>query len=57
MIVPDFIFTATAEAVVLVGGTPVFVDIQADFNIDVGQRKAGLRVAKDRAETARADRR
>lgn len=33
--VPSFTFTATAEAVVLVGATPVFVDIQEDtFNID-----------------------
>ncbi len=32
VIVPDFTFTATAEAVALVGGTPVFVDVQAaDF--------------------------
>ena len=27
VIVPDFTFTATAEAVALVGGTPVFVDV------------------------------
>jgi dTDP-4-amino-4,6-dideoxygalactose transaminase len=49
VIVPDFTFTATAEAVALVGATPVFVDVQAaDFNIDTGQLKAGLRAAKDK---------
>jgi UDP-2-acetamido-2-deoxy-ribo-hexuluronate aminotransferase len=54
VIVPDFTFTATAEAVALVGGTPVFVDIQADFNIDVGQLEAGLRTAKDNGLRPRA---
>jgi len=55
VIVPDFTFTATAEAVALVGGTPVFVDVQAaDFNIDVGQLEAGLRAAKDRGLKPRA---
>ncbi|WIM13726.1 DegT/DnrJ/EryC1/StrS aminotransferase family protein [Enhydrobacter sp.] len=55
VIVPDFTFTATAEAVALVGGTPVFVDVQAaDFNIDVGQLEAGLRAAKDGGLTPRA---
>lgn len=55
VIVPDFTFTATAEAVALVGGTPVFVDVRAaDFNIDVGQLEAALRVAKDEGLTPRA---
>jgi dTDP-4-amino-4,6-dideoxygalactose transaminase len=54
VIVPDFTFTATAEAVALVGGTPVFVDIQADFNIDVGQLQAGLRTARDNGLKPRA---
>jgi dTDP-4-amino-4,6-dideoxygalactose transaminase len=55
VIVPDFTFTATAEAVALVGGTPVFVDVQAaDFNIDVGQLEAGLRAAKDKRLKPRA---
>jgi dTDP-4-amino-4,6-dideoxygalactose transaminase len=55
VIVPDFTFTATAEAVALVGGTPVLVDVQAaDFNIDVGQLEAGLRAAKDRGLKPRA---
>jgi dTDP-4-amino-4,6-dideoxygalactose transaminase len=47
VIVPDFTFTATAEAVALVGATPVFVDVQAaDFNIDVGQLESGMLTAK-----------
>jgi dTDP-4-amino-4,6-dideoxygalactose transaminase len=55
VIVPDFTFTATAEAVALVGATPVFVDVQAaDFNIDVGQLEAGLRAAKDKGLRPRA---
>lgn len=46
VIVPDYTFTATAEAVALVGATPVFVDVQAaDFNIDTSQLEAGLRTA------------
>ena len=49
VIVPNFTFTATAEAVALLGGTPVFIDVQAaDFNIDVGQLEVGLRAAKDK---------
>jgi len=36
VIVPSFTFTATAEAVVLAGGKPVFVDIDPEtYNIDV----------------------
>lgn len=55
VIVPDFTFTATAEAVALVGGTPVFVDVQAaDFNIDVGQLETGLRAATDKGLRPRA---
>ena len=55
VIVPDFTFTATAEAVALVGATPVFVDVQAaDFNIDVGQLERGLRAAKDKGLEPRA---
>ncbi len=38
VIVPVFTFAATANAVLLVGATPVFVDIDpADFNINVAQ--------------------
>ncbi len=36
VVVPAFTFAATAEAVVLAGGIPVFADIRADtFNLDV----------------------
>ena len=55
VIVPDYTYTATAEAVALVGATPVFVDVQAaDFNIDVAGLEAGLRVARDRGLRPRA---
>jgi len=34
--VPSFTFTATAEAILLAGASPVFVDVEADsFNIDL----------------------
>jgi len=43
VLVPDFTFTATANAVLLVGATPVFVDIDAsDFNMDAGQLERAL---------------
>ena len=43
VIVPSFTFIATAAAVVLVGGTPVFADVEAEtLNLDV--RKAAARV-------------
>jgi dTDP-4-amino-4,6-dideoxygalactose transaminase len=55
VIVPDFTFTATAEAVALVGATPIFVDVQpAEFNIDTGQLEAGLHVARDKGLKPRA---
>ncbi|UYN97231.1 MAG: DegT/DnrJ/EryC1/StrS aminotransferase family protein [Enhydrobacter sp.] len=55
VIVPDYTFTATAEAVALVGATPVFVDVQvADFNVDVSQLDAGLRAARERGLVPRA---
>lgn len=41
--VPAFTFAATAEAVALVGATPVFVDSHADdFNLDVASLAAAL---------------
>lgn len=47
VLVPDFTFTATAEAVALVGATPIFTEVQAaDFNIDVQGLEAGLQAAK-----------
>jgi dTDP-4-amino-4,6-dideoxygalactose transaminase len=55
VLVPDYTFTATAEAVALVGATPVFVDVQAsDFNIDAGQLAAGVKVAKEKGLVPRA---
>lgn len=36
--VPSFTFTATAEAIILAGAAPVFVDVEADsFNIDLAE--------------------
>lgn len=41
--VPSFTFAATAEAVALVGATPVFVDVMADsFNMDPGSLEAAV---------------
>lgn len=55
VLVPDFTFTATAEAVALVGATPIFVDVQAaDFNIDAGRLEAGLQAARQQGLTPRA---
>lgn len=46
--VPSFTFAATAEAVALVGATPVFVDIlQTTLNIDVDSLKNALHTAKE----------
>ena len=43
VIVPDFTFFATAEAVSLVGATPIFVDVDPiDFNIDVSKIEAAI---------------
>jgi dTDP-4-amino-4,6-dideoxygalactose transaminase len=45
--VPSFTFAATAEAVALVGATPVFVDCLADtFNIDVASLEAAVEMIK-----------
>ena len=55
VLVPDFTFTATAEAVALVGATPVFTEVQAaDFNIDVGGLEAGVQAAKGKGLVPRA---
>lgn len=46
VVVPTFTFAATAEAVALVGATPVFCDVEGDtFNIDVASFRAGLGAA------------
>ena len=45
--VPSFTFTATAEAVVLVGATPVFVDVHANtYNLDVTSLERAIQVAQ-----------
>jgi dTDP-4-amino-4,6-dideoxygalactose transaminase len=44
---PSFTFCATAEAAVLVGATPVFVDVHADsFNMDAQSLKQAIAQAK-----------
>ena len=47
VICPSFTFCATAEVVVLVGATPVFVDVEADtFNIDPKKLAAAVATAR-----------
>ncbi len=42
--VPSFTFSATGEAVVLAGATPIFVDVHADtFNIDCDSLNAAIK--------------
>lgn len=45
VLVPSFTFAASAEAVVLVGATPVFVDVGKDFNLCPDGLEAGLDAA------------
>ena len=40
--VPSFTFFASAESVVLAGGTPVFVDIDDNFNMDPASLRAAI---------------
>jgi dTDP-4-amino-4,6-dideoxygalactose transaminase len=48
VVVPTFTFAATAEAVALLGATPVFADIDAvSFNVDPVSVEAALGVAVD----------
>lgn len=55
VIVPAFSFSASAEAVVLVGATPVFCDVQPDsFNIDIGSMNAAVVAARNAGLTPRA---
>jgi len=47
--VPSFTFTASAEAIILVGASPVFIDVEADsFNIDLADLEK--KIAATRAE-------
>lgn len=46
VLVPSFTFGATAEAIMLVGATPVFVDVRgATFDIDVADLERGVESA------------
>jgi len=55
VIVPSFTFAATAEAVALVGATPVFADIaEADFNLDPARVAEAAALARSRSLKARA---
>lgn len=48
VICPSFTFCATAEVAVLVGATPVFVDVDAaTFNVDPKAIAGGIRAAKE----------
>lgn len=47
--VPSFTFTATAEAILLAGASPVFIDVEADsFNLDLADLEK--KIAATRAE-------
>jgi len=55
VICPAFTFCATAEVAVLVGATPVFVDVDAEtFNIDVNGVPAAIEAAKKAGLTPKA---
>jgi dTDP-4-amino-4,6-dideoxygalactose transaminase len=55
VICPSFTFCATAEAVALVGATPVFADVEADnFNIDVASLRRAIATAKKQGLTPKA---
>lgn len=45
---PGFTYTATPEAIALLGATPIFIDVDAsDFNIDPGKIAGGIALARD----------
>ena len=46
VVVPTFTFAATAEAVALLGATPVFADIDDSFNLDPSSAAAAIEVAE-----------
>jgi dTDP-4-amino-4,6-dideoxygalactose transaminase len=55
VICPAFTFCATAEVAVLVGATPVFVDVDANtFNIDVSKIPGAIAAAKAAGLTPKA---
>jgi len=54
VLVPSFTFAATAEAVALLGATPVFVDIRPDsFNMDPDSLLRGIDLARSLGLTTR----
>lgn len=54
VLVPSFTFAATAEAVVLAGATPVFLDVSEDsFNLDPDGIEAGVATARKAGLTPR----
>jgi dTDP-4-amino-4,6-dideoxygalactose transaminase len=54
VLVPSFTFAATAEAVALVGASPVFVDVrELDFNLDPAGISAGVTAARAAGTHAR----
>jgi dTDP-4-amino-4,6-dideoxygalactose transaminase len=54
VIVPGFTFSATAEAVCLLGAVPIFADVLEDtFNIDPASIKAAIATAAERGLTLR----
>ncbi len=52
--VPAFTFAASAEAVLLCGAMPFFVDIDEDFTLDVGSLKRALLDARGQGLAAKA---
>jgi dTDP-4-amino-4,6-dideoxygalactose transaminase len=55
VICPAFTYTATPEAIALLGATPVFCDVRADtFNIDVASLPGAIDAAKTAGLTPRA---
>lgn len=51
--VPSFTYTATAEVILILGGIPVFVDVDSDsFNIDCGDLERKIAATKDAGERA-----
>jgi dTDP-4-amino-4,6-dideoxygalactose transaminase len=45
---PGFTYTATPEAIALLGATPIFIDVDAsDFNVDAARIAGGIALAKE----------
>lgn len=46
---PGFTYTATPEAIALLGATPIFIDVDADdFNLDPAKIAGGIALAKEK---------